>query len=463
MNSTSEVSPGLTEVVDTISDDAFFEALRAKEYSRLDEEKQTYLDFTGGNLYSSSQIARHQQMLLKNVMGNPHSTNPTSQLATDLVDNARKTVLEFFNAGDYICVFTANASGALKIVGESYPFSSDSAFVLLSDNHNSVNGIRSYCSHKGGTVRYVPVQVEDLRIHDETLQQSLDEFKDRKNKLFAIPAQSNVSGVKHDLKWIEIAHRLGYDVLLDAAAFVPSSRLDLTRIKPDFVSVSFYKIFGYPTGLGCLLIHKDKFHKLEKPWFAGGTVKLVTVAVQDEILEEGHERFEDGTLNYLGIPAVKTGLDFINNIGIDRISERVKSLTEYLIRRLKELQHDSGRSLVKIFGPTNTDHRGGNVIINCYDRNGEPYAFDEIEHAANEHNISIRSGCFCNPGLDEIKSCVSNAELAAYYVSRDNFSYDKLVASVNKMRGAIRISVGLPTVKRDLDRFIDFLSLMLNK
>lgn len=459
----NDIQQGQTATVENILDDVFFEELRSKEYSRLDELRQTYLDFTGGNLYSTSQINKHQQMLMNNVMGNPHSTNPTSQLATKMVEEARQTVTDFFKADDYICVFTSNASGALKIVGESYPFTSDSAFVLLADNHNSVNGIRSYCSHKGGTVRYVQVQVEDLRIHDETLLNLLKEFENKKDKLFAIPAQSNVSGVKHDLKWIQIAHDLGYDVLLDAAAYVPSSRLDLSVIKPDFVSISFYKIFGYPTGIGCLLIHKDKFNKLEKPWFAGGTVKLVTVAVQDEILEEGHERFEDGTLNYLGIPAVKTGLDFINTIGIDRINQRVRSLTEYLIRGLKGLKHDNGHSLVKIFGPTDLDHRGGNVIINCYDQEGMVYAFDDIEHAANEHNISIRSGCFCNPGLDEIKSCVSNDELASYYVSRDNFSFEKLVATVNRMRGAIRISVGIATVQRDLDSLFNFLKTMLNR
>ena len=90
----------------------------------------------------------------------------------------------------------------------------------------------------------------------------------RTNKLFAFPAQSNVSGVKHDLGWAKKAKNLNWDLLLDAAAFVPTSRLDLTRVKPDYVSLSFYKIFGYPIGLGCLLIHKSKFHKLNKPWVA---------------------------------------------------------------------------------------------------------------------------------------------------------------------------------------------------
>jgi selenocysteine lyase/cysteine desulfurase len=64
--------------------------------------------------------------------------------------------------------------------------------------------------------------------------------------LFAYPAQSNFSGVRHDLGWIEAAHEHGYDVLLDAAAYVPTAQLDLSAVKPDFVPVSWHKVFGDP-------------------------------------------------------------------------------------------------------------------------------------------------------------------------------------------------------------------------
>ena len=95
--------------------------------------------------------------------------------------------------------------------------------------------------------------------------EKLQESENFENKLFAFPAQSNVSGVKHDLGWIKKAQDLGWDVLLDAAAFVPTNQLDLKEVKPDFVCVSFYKIFGYPTGIGCLMVNKEKFKKLQKP------------------------------------------------------------------------------------------------------------------------------------------------------------------------------------------------------
>ena len=90
--------------------------LRATDYTRLDLAKHVYLDYTGGGLYAESQIRKHQRVLTENTFGNPHSSNPTSLIATELVEHAREYVLKFFNADpeEYLCIFTPNASGALS-------------------------------------------------------------------------------------------------------------------------------------------------------------------------------------------------------------------------------------------------------------------------------------------------------------------------------------------------------------
>lgn len=265
-----------------------------------------------------------------NILGNSHSTNTSSKLSTQLVEEARQEVLRYFNAEDYYCIFTSNASNVLKIVGESYPFSPSARFMLLSDNHNSVNGIREFCIAKGGNLLYAPIYHDDLRMDEAFIERELCKPGEYEEKLFAFPAQSNVSGVKHDLKWISFAQEHGWDVLLDAAAFVPSSPLDLKKYPVDFVNISFYKIMGYPTGIGCLLVKKSKFNKLRKPWFAGGTVSFVSVNALHHSLIESHERFEDGTIDYLGLPALKIGFEYIQSIGIQRIQERVISLRKYI-------------------------------------------------------------------------------------------------------------------------------------
>ena len=103
---------------------AELEALRTREYARLDDQSLVYLDYTGAGLYAASQLREHVALLNECVLGNPHSTNPTSHAATEFAERARARVLDFFNASpsEYVVIFTANATGALKLVGEAYPF-----------------------------------------------------------------------------------------------------------------------------------------------------------------------------------------------------------------------------------------------------------------------------------------------------------------------------------------------------
>ncbi len=433
-----------------------FDALRATEYPQLDASGHVYFDYTGGNLYARKQLKEHFQFLDTHVLGNPHSTNPTSIVSTRFVEETRKAVLNYFNAeSDYYCVFTANATQALKIVGESYPFDEHSELLLLFDNHNSVNGIREFAKAKDAGFAYCPVYLEDLRIDEKRLMEILSAHPDKKNKLFAYPAQSNVSGVKHDLQWIEVAHQKGWDVLLDAAAYVPTNTLDLQKVKPDYVSLSFYKIFGYPTGIGALLIHKSAFEKLEKPWFAGGTVSYASVTMPEFFLVENQERFEEGTINYLSIPAVKIGLDWIKELNMPTIQKRLFALTDHLIKELLALKHSNGKDLIHIFGPQTNDKRGSTIIMNFFDANENKIDVTNIEEKANEQKISIRIGCFCNPGIDEITNCITSSELSMFYSSREDHHYDK-IHFLGRMRGAIRISLGLMTNYQDCENYLLF-------
>lgn len=451
-----------SEMLAELKYDSFFEHLRHKEYARLDEQQQVYLDFTGGNLYAHSQIEKHSKFLLESTFGNPHSINPSSSLATKKVNETREKILEFFNAEEYHCIFTPNASGALKIVGECFPFDENSAFTLLTDNHNSVNGIREYAKSKGANVTYVPVNEKDLRINDDSLNEALSQNVEGK-KLFAFPAQSNVSGVKHNLKWIEVAKRKGWNVMLDAAAFVPSSPLNLKEVQPDFVSVSFYKIFGFPTGIGCLLVRKDAFDLLQKRWFAGGNVSFVSVKRTSHYFQADHERFENGTINYLEIPAIKTGLEFIESIGMNKIQERVASLSQYLCDALDKQTHSNGTKIVHRLGCADRSNHGGTIIMTFINPDGTQVPFEVIEAMSSDIGISLRAGCFCNPGLDEVNSCVLEETLVMNISEIDQNGIDSTIQNFKKVRGAIRVSVGIATVKKDLDAFLSFVKSLKDK
>jgi len=185
--------------------------LRATEYTRLDELEHTYLDYTGGGLYADSQLREHFELLRHYVFGNPHSQSPTSRAITELDEQARAFVLTFFQASpdEYTVIFTANATHALKLVGEAYPFRPGGQFLILADNHNSVNGIREFARAKGASFTYLPVISPELRGDAFLLHSFLEQERNDTDRLFAYPAQSNFTGVQHPLEWIAEAHTRG--------------------------------------------------------------------------------------------------------------------------------------------------------------------------------------------------------------------------------------------------------------
>lgn len=444
------------------------DALRAREYARLDATGQVYLDYTGGGIHADSQLAAHHALLTSHVFGNPHSNNPTSQAMTCLIDEARRYVLEYFNAppGEYVVIFTPNASGALKLVGESYPFAPGGHYLLTFDNHNSVNGIREFARRKGAQFTYVPVVAPELRIDSEALEAGLAQAQPGAANLFAFPAQSNFSGVQHPLDLIEKAHHLGWDVLLDAAAFAPCNRLDLAAWRPDFVPLSFYKMFGYPTGIGALLARRAALDKLQRPWYAGGTITISSVQGDGYYLVPGEAGFEDGTVNYLNIPAVEIGLRHLASVGVDVIHDRVLALTGWLIAGLSALRHDSGQPLVKIHGPCNLDARGGTLTMTFYDCNGRALDDRRIEELANHRGISLRTGCFCNPGAGEIAHGLGPDIMRSFFAASTAMSFQELRREMQARFGrdvsAVRISVGIASNFADADAFIHFAMRLLN-
>jgi len=152
--------------------------------------------------------------------------------------------------------------------------------------------VTSLASTRAGTCTSTTREQADLRVDEALLPRYLTEVGGEHHNLFAFPAQSNFSGVQHPLEWIEQAHEHGWDVLLDAAAFVPTNRLDLSHWHPDFVALSFYKMFGWPTGVGCLLARRDALTRLERPWFsrAGTRPRCEPAASATRVPAKSHSR-----------------------------------------------------------------------------------------------------------------------------------------------------------------------------
>ncbi len=260
-------------------------------------------------MYAKSQLQSYHDDLLKNMYGNPHSSCLSSEKTSYMIDDVRQEILSFFNttSDEYHVIFTCNATHGIKLVAQNFKFQtandsteSESWFVYLQDNHTSVVGIRAVALEKGVNVRIVDYKESSQETLSVTLQNKHSIISSTvidssingdvsknlpsgniPNNLFAFPAMSNFSGHKYPMEWISSVQNKGlvsnecpgkWFVLLDAASFVSTSELDLNSYHPDFVPVSFYKLFGFPTGLGALLVSVRGAEALSKTYFGGGSV-----------------------------------------------------------------------------------------------------------------------------------------------------------------------------------------------
>ena len=177
-------------------------------------------------------------------------------------------------------------------------------------------------------------------------------------------------------------------------------------------------------------------------------------------LAEGESAFEDGTPNYLALPAIGFGLQYIASIGIDTIHKRVQCLTGWLLDRLGELRHSNGTPLARVYGPRSTRRRGGTVTFNFYDPDRRPIDHRLVEERANAAGISLRTGCFCNPGGGEIALGITGTELDSCFRQPEHETHltieDFRLCIDGKSTGAVRVSLGLVTNLADIDSFIEF-------
>ncbi|RBP06491.1 hypothetical protein DFR50_13048 [Roseiarcus fermentans] len=144
---------------------------------------------------------------------------------------------------------------------------------------------------------------------------------------------------------------------------------------------------------------------------------------------------------------------------MDTIRTRVACLTDWLIARLLELRHDNGRALVRIYGPANGAMRGGTVTMNVYDSLGHLLDYRRIDELAGLEGISLRTGCFCNPGAGEWAEDLTEGDMLDSLSQGADMTLPRFLQVMQhrgKSAGAIRVSLGLVSNLADVERFVAF-------
>ncbi|KAG8165280.1 hypothetical protein KVR01_005555 [Diaporthe batatas] len=445
------------------------EKLREIEYPMLNGS--VYLDHAGTTLYPKSLVDEFAAEMTSSLLGNPHSTSPSSQLSTARIEDTRLRALQFFNADpeDFDLVFVANATAGIKLVTEAL---------------RAVPGGFGYAYHQSAHTSLVGVREEartSICLDDATVGEWLagrrpfrSEAESIPTTLFAYAAQSNMDGRRYPLDWPQRLRNLDWPsdtsffTILDAAALAPAAPLDLSNpdAAADFTVLSFSKIFGFPD-LGALIVRRQAFPIFDsRKYFGGGTVETVVTNKEQWHAPKTHrlhERLEDGTLPIHSIMALDIAMRTHRRLfgSMFAVASHVSYLTRRLHEGLKHLRHHNGVPVCQIYSPDQgldeALSSGPTIAFNIRNQAGAWISLAEVEKLAGLKNFHIRTGGVCNPG-----GIASALDLEPWEIKR-NFSAGFRCGSENdiiagKPNGIIRASLGAMSIIADVDAFVAFIA-----
>lgn len=312
------------------------------------------------------------------------------------IKGSRAITKEFINArSEKEIIFTQNTSHAINIVALGFKFQPGDAILLTDREHNS-NLLPWLRLQKKGIIKVEHVET------DENEAFNLDAFKHKLENnrvaLVSMAYTSNVTGYTIPAEEIiKLAHAYGVKVLLDAAQTAAHRKIDVQELDVDFLAFSIHKMCG-PRGIGVLygkqeylgqaLCEEDDSADVIAPFLLGGGTVSDTTYTGYSLLEPP-ERFEVGVQNYPGQIAAGTAVEYLQQIGMDRIKGQMNLLNTYLNKELLKRYGDTG--WFRIIGPQDANHRGGILTFEIK----RPNAVGIAEELSDKNNIMIRDGVFC--------------------------------------------------------------------
>ncbi|KAF1979594.1 PLP-dependent transferase [Bimuria novae-zelandiae CBS 107.79] len=402
-------------------------AMRKREYPML--HGITYLDHAGTTLPSVSLIDAFSEQQKKLLLANPHSALAEfPSISQTLTEETRRKVLELFNASPehFEVIFVANATAAMKLVFDAFR-DHDPGFDYYyhRDSHTSLVGGRELASQHScfgidevdGTTEWWPNQQSQ---------------SSRRPRLFAYPAQSNMNGRRLPLSWPALMrkeeNKQNTYVLLDVAAYVSTTPIDLSNHKtaPDFLSMSFYKIFGFPN-LGALVVRKAAAHVFDKRrYFGGGTTDMITCNEDPWVAKKKglSERLEDGTGPAHSILALSCAIDVYKRLygGMAQVSRHTSWLALQLYKELLAIRHTNGQPVCVIYKNPESTYgdpisQGPTVAFNVCAPDGRWFDTALVSNEAMVCKIHLRAGGMCNPAGMAHALGFSDNELRQFYTA----------------------------------------------
>ena len=357
-------------------------------------------------------ISQYYEKLNSNIHRGVHFL---SQKATDAYEASRETIRQHLNA-QYLheIIFTKGNTEAINLVANGFGQilqNGDEILVSAMEHHSNIVPWQMACKNSSATLKVIPMDKKGILD-----MESYKNLLSSKTKVVAVNHISNALGtinpVKEMIKW---AHKVGAAVLIDGAQAGPHCKIDVQNLDADFYCISGHKLYG-PTGIGALY-GKEKWLKKLPPYQGGGEM-IASVSFDKTSYADLPHKFEAGTPNIAGGIALKTAIDWVNQIGLDNIISYEKELIDYATNELSKIQD------IRFIGQAK--EKAG--VISFLVGNFHPY---DVGVILDKLGIAVRTGHHCaQPVMDQFS--IPGTIRASFAVYNSTEEVNRLVEGVKK-------------------------------
>jgi cysteine desulfurase/selenocysteine lyase len=343
-----------------------------------------------------------------------------SRRATERYEESRRVAARFLNAYDPSeIIWVRGTTEAINLVAMTYGWQNvregDEIVLSVLEHHSNLVPWQLLAQRTGARLRFIDIDDQDRLRYDQ-----LDELINERTKIVAIGHISNAVGTIHDLeRVVERAHAVGAKVVVDGAQGAPHVKVDVQKLGVDFYALSGHKMMA-PMGIGVLWGRRELLDAM--PPYQGGGEMIDRVEFDYSTYAAVPHKFEAGTPNAGGAVALAAAMEFIEELGHDKIAQHERMMIEYGLKRLREVEG------LRMYGPRNIAERTS--VFSFTLEHAHPH---DIATVLDAEGIAVRAGHHCAQVLMK-RLCVPATTRASAYIYNTPEEIDRLVDGLAKVR-----------------------------
>ena len=389
-----------------------------KDFPLLENENITYLD-SGATTQKPIQVIKAVEEFYQKYNANPHrGAYSLSVEATEQYENTRTKIAKFINAKHREeIIFSKNATESLNLIAYSYGLDNlkkdDEVVISIMEHHSNLVPWQKMTKQTGSKLNYMYIN-ENYEITDEEIENKITD----KTKIVGITHVSNVLGTINNVKKIiKYAHKKGAVVIVDASQSIPHMKIDVQDLDADFLVFSGHKMLA-PLGIGVLYGKREILNKMT-PFLMGGDM-IEYVYEQETTFAPLPNKFEAGTQNVEGVIGLGAAIDYIENLGYDKIQEIEHEVISYARQELSKLDY------LTLYTTPNEENHSSVISFNI--KGVHPH---DVASILDSEGVCVRSGNHCAQPLMRFLGIDSTCR-ASFYIYNTKDDVDKLVKALDK-------------------------------